>query len=283
VIPNLALIRADIEFSLRKLRKTVGKRIRKDNSKLPVIKSRVPVSKIKGFMRNSGLALDENGKATWFYTAYYREDSDPLTNETMEFICSEIPKDASLLITGCGTGIMLFYLMDRGFKDVEGFDYLEKCVLVANKVAEAGGYTTRIWQDDGFNPSLQKKYHLITAMHWVFSAWMGNYGNDALALSEAKSPETRERLLVDFLSRYSPHLHTGGLLIIELIDAVADYRSPLDYGWVRPIPLSDIYPVRHTPAQVSTCAKQCGLEVVSYSLSVTYGHQPRTSYQLRKL
>lgn len=286
--PNISLIKTDVKIGLKDLLKVAGislevrKVIRNDDRRISVLKSRVSVSKIKGLIRKRGLALDESGNPSWFYTAYQRENSDPLTNYTLDFICKEVPKNSDLLITGCGTGIMLFFLIDQGFKNVEGFDYLDKCVLIANDIANLGGYSTRIWQDDGFRPSLQKKYDLITALHWVFSAWMGNYGNNAVSLEEAKSSVTRERLLVDFLSRYSPYLHPSGMFIVELTDAVADYRLPLD-GGVKPIPLPDIYPVRYTPAQVSKCAEQCGLKVVSYNMCCSYGHQPRTSYIIKKV
>jgi hypothetical protein len=276
MLPNLSLIKSDA----RNLLKTFLFSIyygRKETK----LKSRVPVSKIKSLIRKRGLALNEKGEPTWFYTAYQRGDSDPLTNYTLDYICREVPKDSDILVTGCGTGIMLFFLIDQGFRNVEGFDFLNECVLVANDVAKLGGYNTSIWQDDGFNPSLQKKYHAITAMHWVFSAWMGNYGNDAVSVEKAKSTETRERLLVEFLSKYSPHLHPDGLMFVELTDAVADYRVPTD-GTVEASLLPGIYPVRHTPEQVSKCAEQCCLKVVSYNMSC-FGHQPRTSYILKKV
>jgi hypothetical protein len=277
----MILMKIDLVYGLRGLLKVARRAIRGGDRRVPVLKSRVSVSRIKRMIRKRGLALDESGSPTWFYTAYHREDSDPLTNYTLEFICREVSKNSDVLVTGCGTGIMLFFLIDQGFTNVEGFDFLDKCVLVANDVAMLGGYTTRIWRDDGFNPTLRKKYNLITALHWVFSAWMGNYGNKSVSVEDARAPGTRERLLSDFLSRYSPHLHSGGLLIVELTDAVADYRVPLD-GGVRAVPLSDIYPVRHTPGQVTTCAEQCGLKVVSYRMCCSYGHQPRTSYILKK-
>lgn len=275
-MPSMSLIKSDAKHLLKNflLSMYYGR-------KEPLLKSRVPVSKIKGVIRKRGLALDEAGRPTWFYTAYQRGDSDPLTNYTLDFICKEVPKNSDILVTGCGTGIMLFFLIDQGFKNVEGFDFLNECVLVADDVAKLGGYNTKIWQDDGFNPTLQKKYNVITAMHWVFSAWMGNYGNDSVSIERAKSLETRERLLFEFLSKYSPHLHPDGLMIVELTDAVADYRVPSD-GGVKAVPLPDIYPVRHTPDQVSRCAERCGLKVVSYHMSCSYGHQPRTSYILKK-
>ena len=177
---------------------------------------------------------------------------------------------------------MLFQPMNQGFKNIEGFDYLNECVLIANDIAKMGGYQTRIWQDDGFCPKLQTKYDLIMAMHWVFSAWMGNYGNNAVSLDEAKKAETRERVLVDFFSQYTPYLNPGGMLIIELTDAVADYRLPCD-GRVLPISLRDVYPIRQTPEQVIKCGKQCGLDIVEYNMCCSYGNQPRTSYILKKI
>ncbi|PKP61395.1 MAG: hypothetical protein CVT88_00235 [Candidatus Altiarchaeales archaeon HGW-Altiarchaeales-1] len=284
MMTNMSLIREDVKFGLKKLFKIMGIDVRRGKRRRKLmLKSRVPVSKIKSLMCKRGLALNESGRPTWFYSAYYREDSDPLTNYTLDFICEEVPKESNILVTGCGTGIMLFYLIDQGFKNVEGFDFLDKCVLVANDIAKMGKYNTKIWRDDGFNPSLQKKYDLITAMHWVFSAWAGNYGNDCVSIQEAKSLETRERLLFDFLSKYSPHLNPGGMLIVELIDAVADYRLPSDSLSGIVTTVSDIYPVRHTPDQVSKCAEQCGLKVVSYNMCYSYGHQPRTSYVIKKL
>lgn len=275
MIPNLRLIKSDFKnFLINFLEELYY------GSNQNILKSRIPVSKIKKMIYDRGLAFNEHGEVHWFYTAYDLGGPDSLTNYTLDFICKEIPKNASLLVTGCGTGRMLFYLMDQGFKNVEGFDYTEKCVLVANDIAKFGGYPAKIWHDNGLKPSLQKKYDLITVMHWLFSAWAGNYGNTSVSLQEARSPAIRERLLTEFLSNYVPFLNSNGLMIVELIDAVSDYRLPFD-GRTK-VSRADIYPVRHTPGQVDKCAKEYGLEVVSYKMSCTYGHHPRTSYVLKK-
>jgi SAM-dependent methyltransferase len=244
------------------------------------IRSRVPVRKIKKLIRGRGFAV-MNGQASWFYTAYQRGDADPLTNLALDFIGENVRKDARILVTGCGTGITLFHLADQGFIDLEGFDFLPECVLVTNEVASLGGYDVEVWQMDGFNPTLTGTYDVITAMHWVFSAWMGNYGNNAVALEAARLPEVRERALNDFLSKYAPHLDPGGFLILELTDAVTDYRLPADH----PLGLEsvDIYPIRHTPEQVACSAESNGMKIVSKNLCVSYGHHPRTSYILEKL
>jgi hypothetical protein len=113
-------------------------------------------------------------------------------------------------------------------------------------------------------------------MHWVFSAWAGNYGNQRI--TDAKNPDTREMLLKAFLSQYRPHLNPDGRLILETVDAIGDYRVPNDHAYLRSIPLDSIYPVRHTPEQAHFCAAATGFSVVQYKCTTTYAHHPRTSY-----
>jgi hypothetical protein len=221
------------------------------------IKSRVNPLQIRKYMRQNGLAYDEKNQFSWFYTAYDRNDKDKMTNYTMNFIVNNFSKDSRVLVTGCGTGITLFHLMDSGFSKVEGLDYLDSCVEISNEVARLGSYNTKIWKDDGFNPKLEGSYDVITALHWVFSAWSGNYGNDKVSLQRAFDPETRQKLVNDLFSKYAPHLNKNGVFIIELTDAVADYRLE---GEKR----KDHYPVRHTPEQIKIAAELNGLIVDEY-------------------
>jgi hypothetical protein len=243
------------------------------------IKRRYSVWAAKRIVMDENLAIVDNSHPSWFYSAFDRNDADPLTNYSLKYIEQNVPKEASILIMGCGTGIMAFHLADAGFINIEGRDLLEKCIRVANRLGDQFGYkSVKFHVDDGFQPKLKHKYDLITAMHWVFSAWMGNYGNTPP--EDAYNPLVREHLLSEFLGNYVEHLSKNGLIIVELIDAVADYRDPFDH------PLGQestkIYPVRHTPEQVRACASKLGLEVIDKRLCVNYSHQPRTSYILRK-
>ena len=116
-------------------------------------------------------------------------------------------------------------------------------------------------------------------MHWVFSAWMGNYGNDRK--ENLTSYKVRKKLLDNFFDKYLPVLSPGGFMIIELTDAVADYRDPFDH----PLGLESthIYPVRHTPEMVKESASERGMVIVDKWCCVRYGHQPRTAYYLKRL
>lgn len=276
------LLKSDIKFFIKNfLKKTLGIQIKKVPKEDARIKSKVSVSAIKKLIRDKGFAVTD-GQASWFYTAYERGDLDPLTNFAMTFLETNIDKKSPILITGCGTGIMAFHLADAGFTNIAGFDYMHECVEVAQQVSTMGNYNITFYQDDGFNPKdTGQKYDAITALHWVFSAWMGNYGNKKLPVEKVASTEFREELLTDFLQKYSASLNKNGVLILELADAVSDYRIPTDHylgEFSR-----EIYPIRHSPEQVEKCAALTGLSVTSKNLSVSYGHHPRAQYILRKL
>lgn len=243
------------------------------------VRSRISSRRAKDLLLREKLAISD-GAPSWFYTAFERGDQDPLTNYTLELVETRIPKHARILVTGCGTGIMVFHLADCGFREVVGFDLLPAAIAVANRLKDEWRYdNTSFRVDDGFRPTLDGTYDVITAMHWVFSAWAGNYGNDALPLEQAKDPAVRERLLGDLLAAYAPHLAPDGMLIIELTDAVTDYRLPADHRLGEAS--ARFYPVRHTPEQVERVARAHGLAVVDAKLCVSYGHHPRTSYFLK--
>ena len=270
-----ALLKYDLKLAIR----NVTNFLRRQAPAKGIIQNRVPVRTIRRIMKRRNLAI-YHGDLSWWYTwAYERGDTDPLTNYALAYIREQITKDASILITGCGTGISLFHLIDAGFARVDGFDYLEPCVIVDNDIAKIGNYKCHIWQADGFSPKLEHSYDVVLAQRWVYSAWGGNYENQAIPYEQAKTAVKREELLTDFISQYAPHMNPGGVLIVELIDAVADYRVSLDYG--RSYPLDTVYPVRHTPEQVASCAQRTGFEVVDYKLS-TNNPQPTTCYILRK-
>ncbi len=267
--------RSDVRHATsRFLRRRLGRSV---PSPLP---SHVPIRKIKNKILSEGLAVD-NGAVTWFYIAYDRGDGDPLTNFSLKYLVERFPKDAKVLVTGCGTGIMAFYLADKGLRNVSGFDLFPECIRVANWVKEEGGYTeSDFFVADGFKPELSKQYDVITALHWVFSAWMGNYGNDSPDAERAYDPDFREQRLDELLGHYSPHLKPGGEILFEITDAVADYRLPEDHPHGEAS--KRIYPIRLTPEQVARCAERQGLEVVDKKLGISWGHHPRTLHILGK-
>jgi hypothetical protein len=160
---------------------------------------------------------------------------------------------------------MLFWLAQRGYTRIDGFDYLPNVVQAAQEIAALERLEVNLWQDDGFQPKLTGNYDLILVLHWLYSAWMGNYGNQARR-------ESREQLLNEFLAAYAPRIEKNGLLLLELIDAISDFREPP----------SEIYPIRHSADQVARCAGAVGLRIEKQMFNSNYGHLPRMLYCLRK-
>jgi SAM-dependent methyltransferase len=220
-----------------------------------------------------------DGAPSWFYTAFEdRSTHDPLTNSALQYVQSKSGSGARVLVTGCGVGIMVFHLADFDFREVVGVDLMVECIEVANKIKDEYRYTNVSFSADNcFQPNLVGTFDVITFMHWLYSAWGGNYGN--AGISEAWDPQVREKLLNDLLAYYLPHVNPHGVMVVELVDAVADYRLASDH------PMGQaslgIYPVRHTPEQVRRCATANGLAIIDQKMSVV-GHQPRTTYFLKK-
>ena len=160
---------------------------------------------------------------------------------------------------------MLFWLAQRGFKNIAGFDYLGNVVQSAKEIAELGNITAKLWQADGFDPKLEESYDLILVLHWLYSAWAGNYGNQVRRAD-------RETLLNDFLSQYAPHVKQDGFLMLELIDSISDYLEPP----------TEIYPVRHSSEEVAKCAANVGFTIERKMFNSKNGYLPRMVYVLKK-
>ena len=79
---NKSLVVAELKFGVKSL---IKRAIRREWSS-PVLKSRVPVWKIKRLIRKEGLALNDSGELSWVYNSYQRGDSDPLTNYKLDYI-----------------------------------------------------------------------------------------------------------------------------------------------------------------------------------------------------
>lgn len=247
------------------------------------IKCRVSNWQAKAIVLRERLA-NVNGAASWFYYGIDRGGEDPLTNYELDHIVQNIPKQGRVLVTGCGTGITAFHLADCGYREVVGIDLLPQAIAVANLIKVKGEYRqTSFYQGDCFAPAIpatDEGFDLITALHWLFSAWHGNYGNSPVSIDRAKDPKVREELLCQFLATWASHLKAGGVLVFETTDAVTDYRLESDHRLGSKS--AGIYPVRHTPEQVRRCSEAYGLRVYDQKLCVSYGHHPRTGYFLKK-
>lgn len=228
----------------------------------------IPLGAVRRILSRNGLGFDGQGNPSWWYASLdcRRNEADDLTRAALKYVVENVPGNTRILGTGCGTGWMLFWFAQKGFSNIEGFDYLPNVVQSAKEIAALANIPAKLWQDDGFHPRLEGEYGLILVLHWLYSAWMGNYGNTP------RRSEDREALLSAFLAQYSGHIKSKGLIMLELVDAISDFREP---------PIAT-YPIRHTAEQVARCAAPFGLAVERKMFNSNYGHLPRMLYLLRK-
>lgn len=229
----------------------------------------IPKNKVRKILKKNDLYFDKQGIPKWWFSTFMnkRNTRNPLTNAILRYLSTYISKDAKFLITGCGTGGQLFWLAQQGFSNLHGFDYLQNVVDAANEFAKIIKINANIWQDNAFNPTSKlEKYDVILALHWIFSAWAGNYGNKPC------DPKENLKLLNEFMSIYTKHLSTNGIFCIELIDSIADFK----------VPPSHIYPIRHSSEQVSQCASELGLSIEKKMFCGKSGWQPTMIYIMRK-
>ena len=228
----------------------------------------LPQGPVRSALQRHGIGFAADGTTTWWLASLdlRRNEEDDLTKTALRYVETKVDRNAAILGTGCGTGWMLYWFVQRGFRDVEGFDYLSNVVAAAREIAAAANIQTKIWQADGFAPRLERNYDVVLVLHWLYSAWMGNYGN---TLQEGD----RESLLSAFLQQYVGNMNPGALMLLELIDAISDFM----------VPESKVYPVRHSAEQVARCAASAGLKVEAKFFNCKYGHLPRMLYALRKI
>lgn len=228
----------------------------------------LPDGPVKRILQRHKLGFGPDGVPSWWTASWdlRRNDQDDLTRAILGHLRAQVPKDARILVSGCGTGWMLIWLAQQGFRRLDGFDVLPNVVAAATEIAALAKVEARLWQADGFAPALTDSYDLILALHWVYSAWAGNYEN------KPRTGEDREKLLSDFLASYAGRLNPGGTLVVELIDAISDLREPP----------SELYPIRHHAEQVSRLAAAQGLAVARKMFNSNHGHLPRMAYFLKK-
>lgn len=276
VTDRLICYKYDVKNALVKLaRQFIRKKI---NYK---IKRRYTIRYAKNLVLEKKFAISGNAPA-WFYSAFDRDNYDPLTNYALEYIDDNIGDDGKILVTGGGCGIMGFHLADNGLRSVTVMDLLPEVVEVGEALKSAYAYhNVKFLVDDCLKPTkiLTEKYDAITALHWLFSAFMGNYGNSTI--ENPYDAENRKNVLSQFLKEYAERLNAKGIILVELIDACTDYRIYTDHPSQEPS-AETIYPVRHSPEMVKECADRLGLDIVTQKMSVRTGHHPRTLYILQK-
>jgi len=213
--------------------------------------------------------LTTDGRCSWWYTAYVgdRNSCDPISHWAMSYTIDNINKDSRIFATGCGTGWFLLFLAEKGYQNLYGSDIMPECINALKEFTQIKQYNIDSWEDNGFNPSrIPEECDVIFVLHWIFSAWMGNYSDKNNGYSDMDG----EYLLDDFIKKYHKSIKKGGVMFLELIDKLSDYYN-VDV---------DAYPIRHTYETVNKVVNKYGFDIIDRC--VGHSHKIRVVYVLKK-
>lgn len=185
----------------------------------------------------------------------------------LRWIEQSVDKNAVILDTGCGIGLNMIWLAERGFYNLHGFDIDENTVLAGNDITAEFGEKIHLYVDDGLRPrwpNTNNEFDLIMAINWT-------YFLDGFDLEE-------------FFRNYRPRLRPGGFMVLECIDAVFDpkkynrlYRYNTSDSRENP---ADTYKKIYSHDQVRSFAKRNEL-FIAKTMDLTYKLVPRKIYVLR--
>ncbi len=108
------------------------------------------------------------------YVSNFKKEDYQLSNETIESFykwydyrllphIKSIQKNAEILDVGCGNGLLLTYLRERGYENLFGIDISEEQI----KLAEEKQLNVSCISFDDFFDSIEKKYQLIFCMNFI--------------------------------------------------------------------------------------------------------------------
>lgn len=126
----------------------------------------VPVHKVeRRHIDYSGHAREYDARRFDGELAYY----EWLRLRALDKALAGIPKAASILDVGCGTGRGILSLAELGFKNVTGIDLTEGMLLQAQSKTRTGGLKDgRIVRGDAFSlPFANRKFDVVTSFNFL--------------------------------------------------------------------------------------------------------------------
>lgn len=175
-----------------------------------------------------------------------------------------LPKDAKIFEAGCGSGINLLWLGNKGFRNLNGADVSPQAVALARSLASSLHINLNIWQDDSLAPGhIPKKIEGLISLNWLYH------------LPKAD--------LADFLTIYRPFLAPKAKAAFDMVDA--SYNSRKNNAWHsgdsrlppeqrRP----SEYTLRLSRQEIRSIAEKQGFRILKYAK--VWGAVPRTVWLL---
>jgi 2-polyprenyl-3-methyl-5-hydroxy-6-metoxy-1,4-benzoquinol methylase len=211
--------------------------------------------------------VDQYALQPWFISAH--KGIGWRNIHALHWIEKNIEKNSTILDTGTGIGLNLFWLAERGFINLQGFD-IDSNTISAGKNIVTNHYDDLIhlFVNDGLQPTCVKtikNIDFIIAINWTY--FLDNFD------------------ITQFLSTFCPILSPCGKVLIECIDtSFNSQKTDKLIDWFignRRLASDMIYKKIYNENDVKEAAEICNFNIV-HIIDLTYKLVPRKIYILQK-
>ena len=162
--------------------------------------------------------IKKHNAQEWFIYAFNDFTQRAHAYLPYKWITENIPKNKSILATGCGAGDMLYMLYMLYYDDLSAYDYDDKAISAAKEISKSINAPINFFVEDGRKPKLHQRYDVIIGVNWIYHC--PDYGLD------------------DFLKIHRSYLNNKGVFVFDTIDSAFNNFKNNEFStqdWNKPI------------------------------------------------
>ncbi len=189
-----------------------------------------------------------HGVQDWFVYIFRERSTRWDLWEPLDWIVRRIKRSARILETGCGIGLNLIWLGERGFEHLWGLDNDPRAIAAGHELSTSAGCNIPLVLGDGFAPGdlVPGPFDLVIALNWT-------------QLNQPFVPS-------DLLRQYHGRLAPGGFMILDVIDRSFDSVPNNQYltsDWGKPEKerRPSEYKVRFSRAEIQHATQAAGFRI----------------------
>jgi 2-polyprenyl-3-methyl-5-hydroxy-6-metoxy-1,4-benzoquinol methylase len=189
---------------------------------------------------------------TWYEYAFVNFKHRKHAYKPYKWICSHIKPSASILESGCGIGGMLYFLNEKGYKHLYGYDIDEKSVNAGNYIKNILQIDVNLMLGDGFYPAnaiYGLKFDIIIGINWIYH--VPNYSIEI------------------FFKKHISFLNENGYIIFDIIDKKYNNEENNEYctqDWNKPKSerRKSEYILRYSKEEIEKTGKENNLQLIKF-------------------
>lgn len=219
----------------------------------------VKISNLETYIRKSKAE-------SWHLYAIRHRSRRPHVCLACEWLADSLGQNDLVFETGCGSGINLFWLAKRGFRNICGADLSTEAVSLANYLAEHLDIEMDIWQDDCLSPKhIPHNINGLIALNWLYH--IPNISLDKIFIE------------------YKDNLAAGAKVVFDMVDVSYNFHKNNEFHSDDiSLPLNERrkteYHLRLSKNEIANIVEKYGFKVVRHAR--VWNKIPRTVWLVER-